>query len=597
MITQSPELSPSTPSRNPRGGVRRHPFHKLKTSRILLWAALVVLLVIPSLAFLLQAFVPKLFNATAQGSLTQNFQQAFSGPTFRGIIDSLWISTASAILATIFATILAYIITRTNAALRRVWSLLIWATLLVPTYLMTEGWQRLLEPSGVLSIAGINASGFYHVFFGPVGVVIVLTISGIPFSYLVIAAGMRGIGSEFEDAARIFGASRMETIRAVLPILAPALLSSLAIVFAESMSDFGVASTLAASANFPVATYTLYNAINAIPLNFGVAAAISWVLVASAAIPIVVQARALKGRVYQVISSRRRQPKMQQLSTRGQALATGFMVVFFLITLGVPGIGVISASLLSNFGASYAVHALTLQNYVQVFRSPLLFQPLALSTELSLLTATAACVIGVGTARMMTSQRNLRSAKVVDLILLGSVALPGIVLAAGYIFTYNLPTVQHLGLDFYGTTKILILGYLAGALPSTTRLLVAPVSQVQSNIADSARVHGSKKTQTWLHTQLPLLAQPILWAWLLTFAKTVLELPISQLLYAPSQMPISVAINKLVAGYEYGTGTAMSVVALFGTFLFIALALGIFRLVAPKGWRAMDSGFIAQGDK
>ncbi|MGC8481157.1 MAG: ABC transporter permease subunit, partial [Acidimicrobiales bacterium] len=168
---------------------------------------------------------------------------------------------------------------------------------------------------------------------------------------------------------------------------------------------------------------------------------------------------------------------------------------------------------------------------------------------------------------------------------------------AGYIFTYNLPTIQHLGLDFYGTTKILILGYLAGALPSTTRLLVAPVSQVQSNIADSARVHGSKKAQTWLHTQLPLLAQPILWAWLLTFAKTVLELPISQLLYAPSQMPISVAINKLVAGYEYGTGTAMSVVALFGTFLFIALALGIFRLVAPKGWRAMDSGFIAQGDK
>ena len=50
--------------------------------------------------------------------------------------------------------------------------------------------------------------------------------------------------------------------------------SALAIVFAESVSDFGVAATLANDAHFPVATYTLYNSVEAFPIQFPVAAAV-----------------------------------------------------------------------------------------------------------------------------------------------------------------------------------------------------------------------------------------------------------------------------------------------------------------------------------
>ena len=65
------------------------------------------------------------------------------------------------------------------------------------------------------------------------------------------------------------------------------------------------------------------------------------------------------------------------------------------------------------------------------------------------------------------------------MLLLTAVALPGIVFAAGYIFTYNLPFINNAGVHLYETTTLLILGYVATALPATSRVLVGTVSQVQ----------------------------------------------------------------------------------------------------------------------
>ena len=77
------------------------------------------------------------------------------------------------------------------------------------------------------------------------------------------------------------GASRSQAMRLIIPILGPAIWSALAIGFAESIGDFGVAATLAHTANFPLATYQLYAAIGNLPPNFPLAAGMGWLLVVS----------------------------------------------------------------------------------------------------------------------------------------------------------------------------------------------------------------------------------------------------------------------------------------------------------------------------
>jgi iron(III) transport system permease protein len=558
-----------------------------------IWVVLALLLIVPILFFLVLAFSPRLFDQGTSWFTLGSFKVVFSGSFLTSLLNSLWLSVTCAVLALCIGLGLAWGVQRTNLAGRRVWPLATWALLIMPSFLIAEGWEYLLDPHGVLDQFGIPAGGLYSVFFGPLGVVFVDTLTVVPFAYIAVAVALANLGSEFEDAARVHGAGRWRTARVVVPILGPALLSALAIAFAETISDFGVASTLAAGAHFSVATYTLYNSVGNFPADFSAAAAISWVLVAAAAIPVALQARALRGRTYAVLSGRTRTPVRRRLSARGQVLATGATATFFLLALGAPVLGALVASLLRNFGVSFSASSFTLEYYRQVLNgSAGLAGPLVYSTELAAITATAVALLALVVARMMAARSARVVGKLIDLVLIGSVALPGIVLGAGYIFAYNLPLVAHLGINLYETTPLLAIAYVATSLPPQSRLMVGPVSQMQESLLYAARVHGASGWMAWRRAALPVLSRLLVWAWLLTFAKTFLELPISTLLYPPGSTPVAVAINNFQGtSAHYGQATAMSVLALGEMFGVILVGLGLFRLLAPTGWQRIG-GFI-----
>ncbi len=553
---------------------------------IALWFVIGALLVVPMAAFLVQAFSPRLFGTGPAWFTLANIAHAFGATTVVGLVDSLVVSVATSLIAVVVGGLLAWGVHRTDLPGRRLWPVLVWVLLLIPSFLVAQGWEYLLQPGGVLSQFGLDTSALFTAFYGPLGVVFVLSMTALPFAYITISAALLNLGSEFEEAARVHGAGPVGTARIMIPILAPGLLSAAAIVFAETMSDFGVASTLAASAHFPVATYVLFEAINNNPADFGLAAAIGWLLVASAAIPILVQAWALRGRTFAVVSGRTRIPARTRLRPATRMIATIATAVLFVIALGAPVLGAVVASLLRDFGTSFSFQALTFDSYRQVLAGDLgLADPLSFSTMLAAVAAVVTVVLGLAVARLLTSRGSGRVGRITDLVLLGSVALPGIVLAAGYIFTYNLPGLTNLGIDLYETTPLLIMGYVATALPQQARLMVGPVSQLQESLVLAARVHGSSALAAWGRTVVPVLSRVLLWGALLTFAKTLLELPVSQLLYPPGSRPVSVAINFYVSGLHYDTGTAMTVVALVEEFAVIVIALGLFRLLAPRGWR------------
>ena len=181
-----------------------------------------------------------------------------------------------------------------------------WLALLLPSWLPAIGWERLVQQDGVMYRLGLDWPWVTHLVMGPFGVVLLLGLRCVPFSYLAVSAALGGLGQEFEDAARVHGANRWQALRLIVPILAPALMSALAIGFAESISDFGVAATLAYNSNFTLATYALYAAIGNFPPSFPLAAGMSWLLVLAVSVPLFLQARALRGRSYAILSGRTR---------------------------------------------------------------------------------------------------------------------------------------------------------------------------------------------------------------------------------------------------------------------------------------------------
>ena len=401
----------------------------------LFWLLLACFILAPCACFLLLAVSPRLFSQGSQWFTLTYIHQALTGATAVAIVNSLWVSSAAAVLGIAIGFPIAWLTARTTLPGRRLVPGAMWLVLLLPSWLPALGWTRIVEPSGVMYKLGLDWPWVTHAIMGPFGVVLLLGLRCVPFSYLAITAALAGLGQEFEDAARVHGASRAQAMRLIIPILAPAIWSAMAIGFAESISDFGVAATLAYSSNFPLATYQLYAAIGNFPPSFPLAAGMGWLLVAAVALPLALQARALRGRSYAILSGRTRQAVRRQLSRRSALAAAVGVWLFFLVALGVPGFGAVSASLLGDLGGSFH---LTLANYRALFAQPDLLSPIERSLGYGFITATITVIGGFIAARML-AQRRTKATGALDFLLLASVALPSVVFGAGYIFAYNLP--------------------------------------------------------------------------------------------------------------------------------------------------------------
>jgi iron(III) transport system permease protein len=547
----------------------------------LFWIILCTFILLPCAAFLLLAVSPRLFGQGSEWFTLTYLQQSLTGATAVAVVNSLWVSSAAAGIGLVVGFPIAWLAARTTMPGRRWVSGGMWLALLLPSWLPALGWERIVQQDGVMYRLGLNWPWVTHTVMGPTGVVLLLGLRCVPFTYLAISAALNGLGQEFEDAARVHGASRWQALRLIVPILAPAIMSALAIGFAESISDFGVAATLAYNSNFSLATYALYAAIGNFPPSFPLAAGMSWLLVAAVSIPLFLQARALRGRSYAILSGRTRQAVRRRLGRVEAVLAGSGLALFFLIILGIPGFGAVSGSLLGDFGGSFSI---TWSNYSMLFSSPDLIGPLQRSIVYGLLTATVTVFLGFIAARLL-SQRRTAATGAMDYLLLASVALPGVVFGAGYIFAYNLPIMSTLHINLYQTVQLLVIAYIASSLPTNARVLVGSVSQIQPSLRDAARAHGAGSIAAWARGVLPVVSRPLMMAWLYTFCGVFLELPLSQLLYAPGSPPAAIAIESNLSNYHFGVGMAQAVLSVFIAFAVVGLVLGAYRLLAPAGWR------------
>lgn len=554
----------------------------------LFWLALVLVLLVPTACFLVLSVSPRLFGQGASWFTLASFREALRGLTLEGMGDSVLVGALASVSATGVAGGLAWVMQRTTFPGRRLWNVGIWTVLLVPSYIVAVGWQVVLDRGGLLSSLGLFSTPLQSLFFGPAGYTLVLAIRGVPFAYFAIAGSLAGLGRTYEDAVRVHGGGRLATLRVVVPMLLPSLFAAMIIVFAESVSDFGTAAVIAPSSHFPVATYALYTALASYPANFGLAAVIGIMLVAAVSIALVIQARFTRGRSYAVLGGRTRLADPQNLSRKGKLGSWLFMVGFFLAALVVPILGAISSSLLTPF-SSFSLSHLTLTAYRGIFDERTFGPPIALSFKMALINAGLALFLGAVIARRLAARRSDLVGRVLNVTLLAAIALPGLVLAAGFIFAYNLPLLSSVGIHLYGTLIVLGMGYLAGSLPSTSRVLLGPMTQIQGTLLSAARVHGAGLVQSWRKAVVPLIAAALAWAWLFSFATTFLELPASELLAPPGRQTVSVAIIQVLNKSDMYRGTALSVVALgidLGTIVVVMLAL---RLLVPAGWRRVGA--------
>ncbi len=521
--------------------------------------AAVVLVVLPLCAILFQSALPGLFGVPPSLRLSgAGFGAMAADPyALQSGLDSLLLGLATAVLATALGALVAWLLTVSDLPARRLYAGAVWAVFLAPTFLIGQGWSLLLGPGG---LAGTFAGG---ALLSPVGVMIVLSLKLFPFATFTVQSGLEGLGDEVIQAGRISGAKSGTVWRRLLiPLLVPALTAGGLIVFAEVLSDFGVAATLAQSANFPLTTYAIYTALESFPTNFSEAAAMSVMLVALVMLVQIGQRRAVGRRGFATRWGGHK-PLAPRLLGRFRHLAGVGLGLLFVLALGVPAVATLWSSISIHVGAGFNLSNLTTAFYQAAINVPYGMSAFALSLVLAAVAASLTLMLGV---LQSFSWRRSSGAlgRVVDVILTTSIAVPGIVLGAGYIFLWNQPWLAAIGLGLYGTTVLLVLGYIATGLPYAVRLASGAMAQLPEGQISAARMGGASTRTVLGRIVVPQLAPTWLRIWLLVFAGAVFELPMSMLLYPPGQPTAAVAILHQFHSMQIGTGAALTVLATLG---------------------------------
>ncbi len=164
---------------------------------------------------------------------------------------TLEVSLAAAALNVVLGTLIAWVLSRYEFPLKRVFDALIDLPFALPTSVAGLVYANLYVKSGWfgrwLTPLGIEAA------YTPLAIVMVLTFIGLPFVVRTVQPVLESIEVEVEEAAVSLGATRWQTFRRVLlPTLYPALITGFALAFARALGEYG--SIVFVSGNMPFKT-------------------------------------------------------------------------------------------------------------------------------------------------------------------------------------------------------------------------------------------------------------------------------------------------------------------------------------------------------
>jgi len=563
------------------------PFRRLAPVDALFYAVFFLLIALPLGVVLVQAVLPGLFDpAGADFDLAPLLRIVGSSRLIGSVLNSLELAATVAVTATLLGAGFAFVAMRCRIPLERPLALVPWLVFLTPSYLKALAWVLLMSPGGYLAQLGLLSPALGSAFFSLPGLVLVHTLSLFPLPCFIIGGALAGLGGELEDAARVAGAPLFRVwLRINAPLLAPALALSAIATFAEVLSDFGLASTIARMSNFGVLTYGIYAAASDYPVDFAAAGAQSLVLLLLV-LAVVLADRLLRRQAAARLISGRAKPARRYRLGHWQWMVLAAMLAVTVAALIMPIAAIAARAATRSLGGGLAVENLTAANIAAALTFHTAINGALLR---SLGYAGLAAVIATGFALLLAVRLDRAGRVLRPLVLglsLGAVAIPGIVLGFGYILVWNrLPGFKDWPLPHYGDGSLLVTGYVAAALPYCLVIIVAAIGQLAPNLGDAARLLGVGARRRLLRITLPLVWVSLATALLMTFIRTVFELPMSQMLIPLNGPPAPPVILRLFSHDQDGPASALSLAAMVAA----GAGAAILWMLARRWARRWDS--------
>jgi iron(III) transport system permease protein len=536
--------------------------------------ALIVLVVLPLCSLLFGSVKGE------QGLSLEHFEEVLSGRLYvNALKNSLILGAWTGLFSLVIGLVLAWAVSRTDVPAKPLIQVIATLSYLSPPFLTAIAFTYLFSPNaGLINVLMRDVAGLpwltFNVFSMP-GLVLVTVLHTFPFVYLLASSALLSVDASYEEAAQILGAGKLRTALSITaPLVAPAILSGTLLAFVNALALFGSQAII----GLPGRIFTLPTRIYALfdyPPEYGLASALSLVLVLITVVALYLQRAFLARRSYVTLSGKGSRPQLMGLGPFRWVLL-GFVLLIFVVSIIAPYATLLAVSFSKSWGLDFW-KGLTLANYKFILFDYNVTQRAITNSLMLAFAAATLCVILGALIGWIDLRTRIPGRKLLDYASLIPLGLPGIVVAVALIqFWLAMP------IALYGTLAILLLAYVGRYIPLGVRAANASLRQVDPSLEESAQILGASWVTTLREITLPLIRPGLFAGWLLVFVPVIQELSASILLFSSSSITLAVAIYNLYeTGYiEPVAALAMINMAIIGVAIWLANWLAGGRLAS-----------------
>jgi len=497
------------------------------------------------------------------------FVSLFTNPISRQSIANSFMLAGVATAATILLAVpLAFVTVRYCFPAKAFLSSLLLVPMIMPPFVGAIGMRQFLARFGSINLLLMDAG----LLSAPVdwlggarfwGVVIMEVLHLYPIMYLNVSAALANVDPSLEEAAVNMGSGGWRLFRKVtLPLMMPGFFAGTILVFIWAFTDLGTPLVFEYRRVIPVQIFDRVTDLANNPEGYALV-----VVVMVLTLVTFLLAKLLMGRKY--FQALTRGPARVE-EKKPSVLAQGGIACFILLVVCLaclPHLSVILTSIRGEWFMSVLPQRYTMEHFRSALGHGLTLPGIRNSILYSSLSTVVDVVLGIAIAVVLVRHR-FRGADVLDAVVMLPLAIPGLVLAFGYVASFAGTPLD----PRENPVPLLVIAYAVRRLPYMVRAAYAGLQQLSVSLEEAAKNLGSPPLRVLRRVTVPLLSANLIAGGVLVFAFAMLEVSDSLILaFKERFFPLTKAIYHMLGRLEDGPyiASALGVWAM----AFLALAL------------------------
>ena len=463
-------------------------------------------------------------------------------------------------------SVLAWLMIRTDLPGKKILGLLVTVPYMIPSWTKALAWLAMFRNStsganGFLAGMGIPVPDWLA--YGPIAIVLCMSMHYYAFSYIMVSGALRSINSELEEMGEIQGASKAQILRHItLPLILPSVLSATVMTISKSIGTYGVPANLGNRIGYYTLATKMRTFIDQGPQAVGYAMSI--VLVLLAALIIFSNQRIVGVRKsYATVSGKGGRATLMPLGKAKKPLMA-FLMVFLFLAMVVPFFVLIMETFQITTGAGYGLDNLTLYNWIGksgqiakytnyegIFRDPKFFSAFWNTIRLTLIGSIITAICGQFLGYISSRGRGKWYGDLTEQMVFVPYLMSGIAFSTMYFSMFSRPHFGGLMPSLYGTFTLIVLTSVVKHFPFASKSGTANMLSISVELEEAADIAGASFWKRMSSIIVPLAKNGFISGFMLTFISIAKELDLVIIMMTPSTQTMSyLAFTYSQEGYN-----------------------------------------------